>query len=391
LLSLFTPVVVLNQKGYIQNDNVIFLNRSSTRRCLQTGIVGLPNVGKSTLFNAMMGAPAAAAENFPFCTIEPNHGTVALYDEKLEKLAEIHDSVKVVPTSLEFVDIAGIIKGASEGLGLGNKFLSHIRECDALIEVVRCFEDDDIIHVENSIDPLRDIDVIDTELALADLSMVENALAKTKTKSDDVVVTLKKALELLGEGIWLSSADWTDSEIKILDIYPLLTRKPVIYAANVGEDDLSTGNAMVDTVREYAESRGSEVIVVSAHTESELSQLSQEDKNEYLEALDVDANMVGMRPLVKAAYKELGLITFYTSGETESRAWTTAAGSTAPQAAGKIHTDFEKGFIRAETTAYDDLIKHNGPSGAKAAGRVRSEGKAYIVNDGDVMLFRFKN
>eukprot|EP00040_Diaphanoeca_grandis_P012122 m.61822 g.61822 ORF g.61822 m.61822 type:complete len:401 (-) comp23041_c0_seq2:354-1556(-) len=359
-------------------------------RYLQTGIVGLPNVGKSTLFNAMIGSLAAQAENFPFCTIEPNHGSVALYDPRLEQLAEMFSSERTVPTSLEFVDIAGIIKGASEGLGLGNKFLSHIRSCDAIIEVVRCFEDDEITHVDGSIDPVRDVDVIDTELALADLSMLENAMAKTKKKEESTVSTLNKALALLGEGTWLNSVTWTDDELKILDVYPLLTRKPVIYAANVSEEDLSTGNEMVEKVREYAASRGCEVIIVSAHTESELALLSNEDKNEYLEALGADAEAVGLRPLVRAAYKKLGLMTFYTSGDTESRAWTTPEGSTAPQAAGKIHSDFEKGFIRAETTSYDDLVTHKGASGAKAAGRVRSEGKTYIVNDGDVMLFRFR-
>lgn len=360
-------------------------------RTLKTGIVGLPNVGKSTLFNALMGSAAAAASNFPFCTIEPNHGTVPLKDHRLDRLADLHTSERSIPTSLEFVDIAGIIKGASKGLGLGNKFLANIRECDALVQVVRCFEDDEITHVDGSTDPRRDIDVINSELALADLSMVENVIARTKRKaSPDELAALNSALEALLEGQSIRDLKWTDGQAEALKPYQFLTSKPVIYAANVSEDDLREGNAMTEVVRDYAAPRGDEVIIVSAQTESELAQMSAEDRDDMLEALGVDSTQVGLHALVKAAYKKLGLITFYTSGETETRAWTVPLGATAPNAAGKIHTDFEKGFIRAETTPYAALDEHGSMSRCKEKGLVRSEGKAYVVVDGDVMLFRFR-
>jgi GTP-binding protein YchF len=359
------------------------------------GIVGLPNVGKSTLFNALTEAQAAQAANYPFCTIEPNVGQVAVPDERLEKIAAIAKSAKVVPTQLAFVDIAGLVKGASKGEGLGNQFLGNIREVDAVVHVLRCFEDDDIQHVSNKVDPIADAEVVETELMLSDLESLEKrvpAAAKKATGGDKeakiMASVLGQALELLREG---KPARLTepkdDEEARVFAQAQLLTAKPVLYVCNVAEEDAAEGNALSAQVFAKAKAEGAEAVVVSAAIESELVAMPAEDRAEYLAELGLTES--GLSRVIRAGYKLLGLQTFFTAGPKESRAWTFPAGAKAPQAAGEIHTDFERGFIRAETIAYDDYLALNGEAGAREAGKLRQEGKEYLVQDGDVMLFKF--
>ena len=360
---------------------------------LQVGIVGLPNVGKSTLFNAVSAAGAEAA-NYPFATIEPNVGVVALRDERLDTLAHLNSSAKVVPTSVEFLDIAGLVKGASQGEGLGNQFLSHIREVDAIVHVVRCFDDPDIVHVDGSVDPVRDIEVIDTELILKDLDTVEKRAQRTAKaarvgdkdgmREAEVVAALKAHLE--GGNPARTFAFTEDDRVMRREI-ALLTDKPVLYAANVAESDLPHGNAYVDQVRAVAEKEGAEVIVVCAEAEAQISELPESERAEFLSDLGLERS--GLDQLIHAAYRLLGLITFFTSGPQETRAWTVRAGTKAPQAAGKIHGDIERGFIRAETISYDAYAELGGEQAVKDAGKLRVEGKDYVVQDGDVMHFRF--
>jgi GTP-binding protein YchF len=360
---------------------------------LQAGIVGLPNVGKSTLFNAVVANAKAQAANFPFCTIEPNTGVVAVPDERLAVLAKISNSAEIIPARVEFVDIAGLVKGASKGEGLGNQFLANIREVDAIVHVVRCFENDDIIHVAGSVDPVRDIEVINLELALADLSQLEKRAertrkqAKTSKDAQAELALLEKLLAVLNEGKSARLVELTDEEEALVKPLGLLTRKPVIYAANVSEDDLATGNKWVEQVRAIAAAENAQVVVVSAQVESELIELSEEERADFLESLGVQEG--GLKSLIRATYDLLGLRTYFTTGPKETRAWTIRAGMLAPQAAGVIHTDFERGFIRAETVAYDDLVATGSMAAAKEKGLVRSEGKEYVVQEGDVMLFRF--
>jgi hypothetical protein len=362
---------------------------------LRAGIVGLPNVGKSTLFNALVANAKANAANFPFCTIEPNVGVVAVPDERLDVLTKLSSSAQTVPTRMEFVDIAGLVKGASKGEGLGNQFLSHIREVDAIVHVVRCFENDDIVHVSGSVDPLRDIEVINLELALADLAQVERrcdrarkqARANKDAQAELEMVLLEKLQATLNEGQAIRMLDLSEEEKEVIKPLELLTAKPVIYATNVSEDDLATGNQWVEQVRELAIAENAQVVVVSAQVESELVEIPENERADFLETLGVEEG--GLKTLIRATYKLLGLRTFLTTGPTETRAWTILEGTIAPQAAGVIHSDFERGFIRAETVAYNDLVSTGSMQAAKEKGLVRSEGKEYVVKEGDVMLFRF--
>jgi GTP-binding protein YchF len=359
---------------------------------IKCGIVGLPNVGKSTLFNALTKAGIAAA-NFPFCTIDPNIGVVPVPDPRLNQLAEIVKPQKLVPTAVEFVDIAGLVAGASKGEGLGNKFLAHIREVDAIAHVVRCFEHPDIVHVAGKIDPIADIETIDTELALADLESVDKALQRVEraAKANDKEAlakrpVLQKLATGLNDGKSARSLGLDDDEKALVRDLFLLTLKPLMYIANVKEDGFAN-NLHLDKVRARAAAEGAEVVPVCAAIEEELSQLDDADRDAFLKDMGLDEP--GLNRVIRAAYKLLGLQTYFTAGEKEVRAWTVKRGSTAPQAAGVIHTDFERGFIRAETVAYDDFIKYKGENGAKDAGRLRLEGKEYLVKEGDVLHFRF--
>ncbi|MEL6614816.1 MAG: redox-regulated ATPase YchF [Bacteroidota bacterium] len=360
---------------------------------LRVGIVGLPNVGKSTLFNALSEAGAQAA-NFPFCTIEPNVGVVAVPDPRLDRLAELAESASVIPATIEFVDIAGLVAGASKGEGLGNQFLSHIREVDAIVHVVRCFSDENVVHVEGSVDPLRDIETIETELILKDLETVskrrERVAKQVKTGDKSAAAEadfLGRMEDHLSDGKPARTLEITKEEGVLLRDTFLLTAKPVLYAANVAEDDLPDGNDLSARVAEYASGEGAGSVVVSAELESQLGELAPEDRAEFLEAAGVEEG--GLAVLVRAAYALLGLITYFTAGPKESRAWTITKGTKAPQAAGVIHTDFERGFIRAETIPFEAYDRLESEAAAREAGQMRSEGKEYVVADGDVMLFRF--
>lgn len=360
---------------------------------LRAGNVGLPNVGKSTLFNAVVANSKAQAANFPFCTIEPNVGLVSVPDPRLDVLAGISSSEAILPARLEIVDIAGLVKGASKGEGLGNQFLANIREVDAIIHVVRCFENDDILHVLDSVDPVRDIEIINMELILADMAQVEKRIerarkdARTKKEAVIEVEALEKILPALQEGLPARSVTLTEDQEAVVKPLGLLSGKPIIYAANVSEDDLATGNERVEAVKAIAKQEGARVIVISAQVESELIELSEDDRQEFLESLGVKEG--GLQSLIRETYDLLGLQTYFTTGPKETRAWTIKKGMTAPQAAGVIHSDFERGFIRAETVAYKDLVENGSMSAAKEKGLVRSEGKEYVVAEGDVMLFRF--
>lgn len=363
---------------------------------LKTGIVGLPNVGKSTLFNALMEDSNAEAANYPFCTIEPNTGIVSVPDPRLKVLADINKSVKTVPTSLSFVDIAGLVEGASKGEGLGNQFLANIRECDAIVHVVRCFVDDNIVHVSGSVDPLRDIEIITLELVLADLAQVEKRLQRVqkdaKSKKDgaaEELAVLEALVPVLNDGIPARKADLDPESWKIPSVKSLglLSAKPVIYAANVADGDLAEGNEMVDRVKDLASKEGASVVVVSAQVEAELVELEAEERANFLEELGVQKGETGLEKLIREAYSLLDLRTYFTSGVTETRAWTIKGGDTAPQAAGVIHTDFEKGFIRAETIAYNDYVECGSEKVAKENGKLRAEGKEYVVAEGDVLHF----
>jgi GTP-binding protein YchF len=357
------------------------------------GIVGLPNVGKSTLFNALTATASAQAANYPFCTIEPNVGRVAVPDPRLTTLAAIGKSAKIVPTSLEFVDIAGLVRGASKGEGLGNQFLAHIREVDAIIHVLRCFEDTDVTHVEGSIDPLRDAEVVETELMLADLESLEKRLVAAQKKArggDKESIALVALIEPLvaalqdGRPVRAAIAPEQAEAVKRLQ---LLTSKPVLYVCNVEESAAATGNAFSAQVAERARVEGARVVVVSAAIEAEVAQLPEADRGEFLEGLGLHDS--GLDRVIRAGYGLLGLITFFTVGPKEARAWTIVRGTKAPRAAGTIHGDFERGFIACETIAYDDYLACKGEAGAKEAGKMRVEGKEYVVKDGDVLLFRF--
>jgi hypothetical protein len=358
------------------------------------GIVGLPNVGKSTLFNALTQTAAAQAANYPFCTIEPNVGEVAVPDPRLEKLAEIAQSREVVPTRISFVDIAGLVRGASKGEGLGNQFLANIREVDAIVHVLRCFEDADITHVEGSVDPLRDAEIIETELMLADLESLEKRLVKLEKKAATgdkearaLVTLMRKATALLNEGRPARLAEIAPEEEKAWKGLQLLTAKPVLYVCNVDEESAAGGNALSARVAEKARAEGAEAIVISAAIEEELAQLPAEERAEFLESMGLSEP--GLERLIRAGYRLLDLITFFTAGPKEARAWTVRRGATAPEAAGVIHSDFEKGFIRAEVISYEDYVACGGEAGAREAGKMRLEGRDYVVQDGDVMHFRF--
>ncbi|MGN0940785.1 MAG: redox-regulated ATPase YchF [Selenomonadaceae bacterium] len=363
---------------------------------LEVGIVGLPNVGKSTLFNAITKA-GAQAENYPFCTIDPNVGVVDVPDPRLSVLHEMYNSKKTTPASVSFVDIAGLVKGASKGEGLGNQFLEHIRQVDAIAHVVRCFDDDDVTHVEGSVDPIRDIGIIEAELCLADLDVVEKRINKVdralksgskEAKEEDAV--LRKIKAALDEGRLAKSVEYTDEELEKIRDLNLLTMKPTLYVANVAEDEAATADAeneYVQRVKEFAKGEGAEVVTIAAKVESEIAELDDAEAKEFLETLGLEES--GLDRLIKAAFSLLGLLTFLTAGPDECRAWTITKGTTAPKAAGKIHSDIERGFIRAEIVNYDDLVAAGSTAAAREKGQVRLEGKDYVMQDGDVTYFRF--
>ncbi len=359
------------------------------------GIVGLPNVGKSTLFNALTATAAAAAANFPFCTIEPNVGRVPMPDPRLERIAAVSASAKVIPTQLEFVDIAGLVAGASRGEGLGNQFLAHIREVDAIIHVLRCFADDNVIHVEGAIDPIRDAEIVETELMLADLDSLERRITGlvkrargNETEAKATLAVAERVLEKLQGGAPARGVAVSDEEARAFRSLQLLTAKPVLYVCNVGEDEAAGGNAWTAAVDARAAERGAETVVVSAGIEAELVSLASDgERLAYLESLGLAET--GLARVIRAGYRLLELITFFTAGPKESRAWTVRRGAKAPEAAGAIHTDFQRGFIRAETMSYDDLVALGSEQKVRDAGKMRSEGRDYLVRDGDIMLFRF--
>ena len=361
---------------------------------LTAGIVGLPNVGKSTLFNAITKQNILAA-NYPFATIDPNVGIVVVPDNRVTKLSEMYNPKKTIPTTFEFTDIAGLVKGASKGEGLGNKFLSHIRETDAIVEVVRCFDDNNIVHVDGDVDPVRDVDVINIELILADLEIIDNRIGKiakkvqsSRNKSDlkeyNLLLKVKESLE---NDIPIRNIDLDSDELKILSSFNLITLKPIIYVANVSEDELSDDNKYVVELKKYADKENSSVVVICAKIESELSDMEDDEKLEFLNELGIEES--GLSKLIRATYTLLGLSTYFTVGSDEVRAWTFKQGMKAPECAGIIHTDFEKGFIRAEVMSYDDLIKCGSEIKVKEAGKMRLEGKDYVMQDGDICHFRF--
>lgn len=357
------------------------------------GIVGLPNVGKSTIFNAITSAGAESA-NYPFCTIEPNVGVVAVPDARLDKLAEIVNPQNILPTAMEFVDIAGLVRGASKGEGLGNQFLGHIRQVDAIAHIVRCFEDENVVHVDGNVDPLRDIEVIQTELNLADLDSIDKRILRGKKqarggdkKLQFELSVLEKLAAALNDGKPARSVELEDEERRAVAELHLITMKPVLYVANVSEDDLEGNHPFVARVKEHADSEGAELVTICGKIESEVAELDSDEKAEFLQELGLQES--GLDRMIHAGYNLLGLITYFTAGVKEVRAWTVSDGALAPQAAGVIHTDFEKGFIRAEVTAYDDYVSSGGEAGAKEKGLLRLEGKDYRVVDGDVMHFRF--
>jgi GTP-binding protein YchF len=357
------------------------------------GIVGLPNVGKSTIFNALTSA-GAQASNYPFTTIDPNVGIVDMPDERIDKLVEIYNPKKITPTTMEFVDIAGLVKGAAQGEGLGNKFLANIREVDAIVHVVRCFEDPNVVHVGGKVDPRTDIEVIEAELMLADLDAIDKRLFKAEKqaktgdkKALEEVEFMKRLKRMLGRGEPVRRTTHTEEEVAWLKSYNLLSAKPVLYAANVAEDMVGKPTPHVEAVRKIAAEEGAKVVVISGQVEGEIAQLPVDERKEYLAEMGLKES--GLDRMIRAGYDLLGLITYFTAGEKEVRAWTITKGTKAPQAAGKIHTDFEKGFIRAEVFHYDDLMRLKTPQAVKEAGLLRSEGKDYVVKDGDIMLFRF--
>lgn len=358
------------------------------------GIVGLPNVGKSTLFNALTATAAAQAANFPFCTIEPNIGRVAVPDERLNKISGITKSQTTVPTQLEFVDIAGLVRGASKGEGLGNQFLGNIRQVDAILHVVRCFENSDITHVENSVDPIRDIEIIETELILADMDSVEKRMlaAQKKAKGNDILAKAEFDLcqrlkPVLDSGKPARALDMSKDEIELIKSFHLLTSKPQLYVCNVNEEDAANGNALTEKVASRAKSENAQTVIISAAIEQEIAQLGNDEQKEFLESLGLTEP--GLNRVIRAGYALLNLITYFTTGPKETRAWTVRKGAKAPESAGVIHSDFERGFIRAETIAYTDFITLGGEQACKEAGKMRSEGKEYVTQDGDIMLFRF--
>ncbi|PRD45275.1 redox-regulated ATPase YchF [Phyllobacterium phragmitis] len=360
------------------------------------GIVGLPNVGKSTLFNALTKTAAAQAANYPFCTIEPNTGEVAVPDPRMKEIAAVAKSQNIIPTRISFVDIAGLVRGASKGEGLGNQFLANIREVDAIVHVLRCFEDDDITHVEGRIDPVSDAETVETELMLSDLESLERRIVQIRKRATGkdkealaVLPMMEKALELLQDGkpVRMLLRDIAPDDLPILQELNLLTSKPVLYVCNVAESNAVAGNEHTRAVAAMAEAQGAETVVISAAIEAEVAQLSDEEGKEFLDAIGLEEP--GLDRLIRAGYKLLDLITYFTAGPKETRAWTVKRGSKAPQAAGVIHTDFERGFIRAQTIAFHDYVALGGEVAAKEAGKARDEGKEYVVQDGDVMLFRF--